>query len=287
MKNGTIGHTKMKRLCRRLNIRLYQGVGIMEMLWDLTSRQAPRGDIGRISDEDIALALDFPGDEHQLVQAIADSGWLDSNPEHRWLVHDWWDHAEDGVHMKLGRSHQFFADGRAPKLSRLGQMERPGIERFYASACAQTTPACAQTEDSARQPPPTPTPTPVSSPPPLSVAIEKQMQEMRTDDFPETTITCRNYFPSTPDKMVIQIVVRAVIADPKIDDHGIAQTLCEAFREDQFSANLFLTTVPRILRQKISGKDLPPPKPAMTANDKRREETRRGLEVLDGIRRRK
>jgi len=59
MKREAVGHTKMKRLCRRMDIPLWQAVGIMEMLWQVTAREAPRGDIGKLSDEDIALALDY------------------------------------------------------------------------------------------------------------------------------------------------------------------------------------------------------------------------------------
>src|SRR6185369_16930326 len=39
-KREALDHTKMKRLCRRLNIPLYQAVGILETLWQITAKQA-------------------------------------------------------------------------------------------------------------------------------------------------------------------------------------------------------------------------------------------------------
>ena len=76
MKREAVGHTKMKRLCRRLDIPQWQGVGLLESIWHLTAREAPRGDIGKLSDEDIALAIDYRGDESKLIEALIASGWL-------------------------------------------------------------------------------------------------------------------------------------------------------------------------------------------------------------------
>ena len=94
MKREAIGHTKMKRLCRRLDIPLWQAVGLLETLWGLTAREAPRGDIGKLSDEDIALAIDYRGAESKLIEALIGSGWLDRDPVERLVIHDWADHAD-------------------------------------------------------------------------------------------------------------------------------------------------------------------------------------------------
>jgi hypothetical protein len=63
MKRQAMSHTKMKRLCRRLDSPLWQCVGILESIWHLTARETPRGNIGKLSDEDIAVAIDYRGDE--------------------------------------------------------------------------------------------------------------------------------------------------------------------------------------------------------------------------------
>jgi hypothetical protein len=131
MKPEAITHTKMKRLCRRLGLALWQGVGLLECLWQLTAREAPRGNIGKLSDEDIALGIDYRGKEGEMIQALVDSGWLDRHPEERLVVHDWADHADDAVQMRLARNREFFVGGRAPKLSRLSGKERDSAVAFY------------------------------------------------------------------------------------------------------------------------------------------------------------
>jgi hypothetical protein len=138
-----MAHTKMKRLCRRLDIPLWQAVGLMESLWHLTARETPRGDVGKLSDEDIALVLDYRGDEVEMLNVLADCGWLDRDPVHRLIVHDWSDHADDAVQMRLARTRLFFANGRPPKLSKLTGQERQSAVEFY-RACSQNGNSCAQ-----------------------------------------------------------------------------------------------------------------------------------------------
>jgi hypothetical protein len=131
VKREAINHTKMKRLCRRLDIPLYQAVGLLESIWHLTGREAPRGDLGKLSDEDIALAIDYRGDETALINALVASGWLDWNQTERLVVHDWSEHADDAVHMRLARARLFFVDGKAPKLTKLPVKEKESAQKFY------------------------------------------------------------------------------------------------------------------------------------------------------------
>lgn len=106
MKREARAHTKMKRLMRRLNLPLYGAMGIMETLWHVTAIEAWRGDIGKLTDEDIALALDWRGDEIELVQGLIDSGWLERHPAHRLLVHDWHEHADEAVQKRARRAER-------------------------------------------------------------------------------------------------------------------------------------------------------------------------------------
>jgi hypothetical protein len=140
MKREAINHTKMKRLCRKLDVPLFQGVGLLELLWHTTARQTPRGNIGRLPDDEIALALDYRGDDTVLIEALVWSKWLDRSDEYRLIVHDWFDHAEDGVHMKLARAKQYFVrtlgssvrtELLPPKLSRFSRREREELHKFY------------------------------------------------------------------------------------------------------------------------------------------------------------
>ncbi len=133
MKREAIAHTKMKRLCRRLNLPLWQAVGLMESIWHLTAREAPQGNLGKLSNEDIAIGIDYREDEDILVAALIASGWFDESGEHRLLVHDWPAHADDAVHMRLARARLTFASGIIPKIGRLPSFERAEAEAFFAS----------------------------------------------------------------------------------------------------------------------------------------------------------
>ena len=139
MKREAIGHSKMKRLCRRLDIPQWQGVGLLESIWHLTAREAPRGDIGKLSNEDIAIAIDYRGNEDTLMEALILSGWLDRDPEARLAIHDWHAHCEDSVHMKIARARQFFVGGHAPKLAKLPSKEREALAEFYECAHGGST----------------------------------------------------------------------------------------------------------------------------------------------------
>jgi len=151
MKRQAIVHPKMKRLCRLMDIPVWQGVGLLEMIWQLTAREAPRGDIGKLTDEEIALAIDYRGDETKLIEALVQAGWLDRDPAERLVVHGWHEHCEDAVHMRLARARLHFVGGYAPKLGRLPAREREALAEFYDS-CSRSDPprptACAQNEDS-------------------------------------------------------------------------------------------------------------------------------------------
>lgn len=117
MKREARNHSKMKRLCRRLDIPLYQAMGIMESLWHVTAIEAWRGDIGKLSNEDIALSLDYRGDENALIDALVSCGWLDESKEHRLLVHDWKEHADNAVQKKARRAIESGQSGFYPEMS--------------------------------------------------------------------------------------------------------------------------------------------------------------------------
>lgn len=107
---------------------LYVCWGILEGLWQLCARETPAGNIGKLSDEDIAGFLDWDGTPAELIGALCDTGWLDPDPVHRLLVHDWDKHADDAVNMALARTIQLFAVGEMPKLGRLSKEDRMRIE---------------------------------------------------------------------------------------------------------------------------------------------------------------
>ena len=83
---------KMKKLKMRLKLPHWQCVGLLEALWLFTARNAPDGDIGRHTNEDIAACLEWTNDPDQLILTLVELHWLDEHPDHRLVVHDWADH---------------------------------------------------------------------------------------------------------------------------------------------------------------------------------------------------
>ena len=78
--------------------------GVLERLWHFTAKYAPRGDIGRYSDAQIAEAVGWPIEQGSaLIEALTRSIWLESSEIHRRLVHDWPEHADKSVKESLKR----------------------------------------------------------------------------------------------------------------------------------------------------------------------------------------
>lgn len=93
MKLSAPQSSKFLKLKRRLSLPHWQCVGLLESLWLFTQHNAPLGDIGRHSDEDLAAAIEWAGDATALVTALVECGFIDECDENRLVVHDWSDHA--------------------------------------------------------------------------------------------------------------------------------------------------------------------------------------------------
>lgn len=92
MKLGCPDTIKFKKLKMRLKLTHWQCVGLLESLWLFTARNAPDGDIGRHSHEDIAACLEWEGEPDQLINTLVDLHWLDEHPSLGLVVHDWKEH---------------------------------------------------------------------------------------------------------------------------------------------------------------------------------------------------
>lgn len=168
MKRSAIGHRKFKKLRLLLELREYAIVGLLECLWHLTARETPRGDIGRISDEDIALALDWDRDPAELIEALVSAGWLDRHAEHRLVVHDWHEHADDAVKKYITRNHLTFAS--LP-------VSRP------VQTCSDTSGPVAPNRETSRLPKPMPEPKPEPCTPPTPPAgSQSEVSPAKTGD---------------------------------------------------------------------------------------------------------
>lgn len=106
MKRGTPTHPKTEALGELLEIPLPYAVGLVEMLFHFADQYAPRGDVGRFTDPQIARKLGWEGDPETLISALVlcggagRSGYLDTHGLHRLVVHDWGDHAPDYTKRK-------------------------------------------------------------------------------------------------------------------------------------------------------------------------------------------
>ncbi len=123
MKRGTPQHPKMTALALALQIPRYAAVGLLESLWHFCAEFTPAGDVGRYSDTHISNAIGWEGKPAALMRALAKTGWLEKHPECRLVVHDWSEHADDSVKMRLLRAKKFFADGKFPLTTRIGKAE--------------------------------------------------------------------------------------------------------------------------------------------------------------------
>jgi len=118
MKRGAVDHPKLQRLQRRLKLTRFQAMGLMEALWHFVGRYSPEGDIGRWADEEIAAWVEWDGDAEELIDTLVLCGWLDRDPRHRLLVHDWPDHADEATRIALKRAGKTFCVATpAPELA--------------------------------------------------------------------------------------------------------------------------------------------------------------------------
>ncbi len=110
MKSGTDSKLKFKKLQRRLKLPRWQCVGLLETLWLVTRSEAYLGDIGKLSNEDIAAALEWEAEPDALIEALVETEWLDKHPDFRLIVHHWSQHCPYYVKGAAGKHHATFAD---------------------------------------------------------------------------------------------------------------------------------------------------------------------------------
>src|SRR5688572_15869320 len=77
MKPKTSELMKFKQLCRRLGESKRGVVGLLELLWNETAKNCPEGDVGRYTDEEIAIMCDWDADPEKLIDALVETKWLD------------------------------------------------------------------------------------------------------------------------------------------------------------------------------------------------------------------
>lgn len=89
MKRGGPAHPKTLALAAILGIERWGAVGIVESLAHFAMAYSRRGDIGRHRDAAIAEGIGWRGEPARLIEALVESGFLDTCPCHRLRIHDW------------------------------------------------------------------------------------------------------------------------------------------------------------------------------------------------------
>jgi len=95
---------KFLKLKRRLKLAHWQAVGLLESLWLIAQHSAQQGDIGKLSNEDLAASMEWAGDADELVQVFVDCGFLDRCRVHRLVVHGWNEHAPTWTRGNLAKA---------------------------------------------------------------------------------------------------------------------------------------------------------------------------------------
>ena len=126
-------HPKVLQFSEALNLELYSAVGLLELLWHFTRKYSPSGDIGRHPDSSIARFLHWKGKPDRLVAALVQCRLLDTHRKHRLVVHNWANHCDSYVHMKLAKKRLYFVDGQRPELGKckFTKQVRLAIEEDY------------------------------------------------------------------------------------------------------------------------------------------------------------
>ncbi|MCC7334416.1 MAG: hypothetical protein IT422_04950 [Pirellulaceae bacterium] len=113
MKRDALSHPKMLDLASRLDCSRAQAIGIMTLLFDFAATYAPQGDVGKHRNGAIARACDWNEDACAFVSSLVESGWLDESAAHRLVIHDWSDHCEQWVRLKLQKLKLDFLSAEA------------------------------------------------------------------------------------------------------------------------------------------------------------------------------
>lgn len=78
--------------------------GWLEMMWHFTGRFTPQGNIGKYTDQAIESWVEWDGEPGKLIEAFIQAKWIDRDPVHRLLVHDWHQHADKATKNALMRA---------------------------------------------------------------------------------------------------------------------------------------------------------------------------------------
>ena len=171
MKRGAPDSEKMFQLASELGIQKWGAVGIMESLWQWAAKYAPTGTLKRSSFGITCKLIYWHGGVEKLWKALHSAGLVDQVGNDESVIHQWFEHCEDSVHMYLARHLLRFGSGQTPRMHRLPQGEREKLTAAFEELAAKEQEDCAhavRTESAQPLPKPKPLPLPLPKPLPLT-----------------------------------------------------------------------------------------------------------------------
>lgn len=129
MKEGTKEKLKFKKLKHRLKLPEYQVVGILESIWMLARSSAQGGDIGKHSNADIAVHIEWHGDEDELIAALVDCDWLIEDEDYRLVIKNWKRHVPNYLKGSNARHDKPFVEDLIAARNNLPPVAPPEDER--------------------------------------------------------------------------------------------------------------------------------------------------------------
>lgn len=125
MKLDGLDHPKTLDFAARLDVILPQAIGHLELLWAFVAQKTPHGNVGKWPDGAMARASQWSGDPTVFVTALCEAGFIDEHPVHRYIVHDWQEHAPRWVASKLSRAKESFCVPHSPVEAKAPQSDEP------------------------------------------------------------------------------------------------------------------------------------------------------------------
>ncbi len=84
-------------------------IGLLEGLWHMTAVNAPQGNLGRFTNDEIAEYVGWYASADLLVDILVSERWVDQCDIHRLVVHNWHKHCPQYIKGNLSKHNKKFA----------------------------------------------------------------------------------------------------------------------------------------------------------------------------------
>lgn len=219
----------MDALAAKLGICLAQAVGHMEMLFHLTAKHTPHGNIGKMPNAYIAKKSGWDGDPEVFVSALIECRWLDSCTEQRLIVHDWHEHCDDATKKSVSRSETSFFRPVLPKADNGGQCPTMSDKICLPSLAkpSQATPSPPECEADDVRPKQRDLSTALILPPLITEAMKAYTPEIQRQAW-EVTQEFQSHSPGNRSTQKLGEIA-AVFADAMVSRPGARDKLTQYF----------------------------------------------------------